>query len=179
MPDLNYERDIAIDCEALDVEWVQQPELMRRYANHMADTKRDMDDAKERLDVMKAQLDREIRADPSKFGLDKLTESAVQSTILLQREYTDASKVYSDARYEYDIAGAAVRALDQKKTALENLVRLLAASYFAGPQAPRDLSKQWIEHTERGESNARVRMARTRKKASHSVEKENENGRIA
>ena len=164
MEQLDYEKDTAIDPDALDVEWVQQATLMGRYAAHAANMKREMDDAKERLDVVRARLDMAIRANPGQYGLEKVTEAAVQSTILLQKEYTEQNEALSTARYEYDMASAAVRAIDTKKTALENLVRLLGASYFAGPKAPRDLSHEWTERTGRRDSNARVKMTRTRQR---------------
>lgn len=163
MEELDYTADICIDPTALDVEWLRQADLMRKYATHAADTKQAVDDAKERLDVVKAQLDRDIRRDPALFGLDKVTEAAVQNTILLQEEYAESNQAWAEARYEHDIAIAVVRAIDQKKTALENLVRLLTASYFAGPQTPRDVSREWQERNERREANARVRMKRRTK----------------
>jgi len=161
MPEhLNYEEDIQIDCNALDVEWVQQPELMRKYSNYAADTRREVDNTKERLDVGKAKLELEVRQSPEQFGLEKVTESAIQSTILLQQEYQNLIKEYNDAKYENNVAEAAVRAVDQRKTALENLVRLLAASYFAGPQSPRDLSQEVLKDTERKMKNAKVKLKR-------------------
>jgi len=163
MDNLNYEEDVQIDHNALDVEWVQQPELMRKYTHHAADTKRDMDNAKERLEVGRAKLDMDIRNNPTKYGLEKTTESAVQSTIILQGEYQKLSRDYTDAKYENDVAMAVVRAVDQRKTALENLVRLLNASYFAGPQSPRDLNHELLEEKKRKDRNAKVKINRKRK----------------
>lgn len=144
--ELDYERDVGIDEQALDIEWLQQASLMYRYAKHQAQTRKAMDEAKERLDYVRASLEMDIRANPDKYGLSKVTEAAIASTILLQGGYQGASKAYINAKYENEIAGATVRAIDQKKTALENMVRLLAASYFAGPQAPRDLRVEWGEY---------------------------------
>lgn len=161
--DLNYEQDVSIDETALDVEWLQQSNLMYKYAKYQAETKKAMDEAKERLDFIKAKVEMDIRANPENYGLSKVTESAVASTILLQPGYLEASKKYVEARYENDIAVAAVRAIDQKKTALENLVKLLSVSYFAGPSAPRDLSLEWNEHIKRKEQkelNKNVKIRR-------------------
>ena len=161
--DLNYERDVSIDETALDVEWLQQPNLMYKYAKYQAETKKAMDEAKERLDFIKAKLEMDIRANPENYGLSKVTESAIASTILLQPEYQEVSKKYIEAKYENDVAVAAVRAIDQKKTALENLVKLLNVSYFAGPSAPRDLSLEWNEHIKRKEQkelNKNVKIKR-------------------
>ena len=158
--DLNYEEDIRIDPTALDVEWLEQPELMRKYAQHVAEMEKLRDAAKERLDVGKARIEMEIRNDPKKFGLEKVTEGSVQSTILLQDEYRQLVQEYNDSKYEYGVAVAAVRAVDQRKTALENLVKLLTASYFAGPKAPRDLYQEHLDHVERKRNNAKVKISR-------------------
>ena len=162
--DLNYEEDIRIDPTALDVEWLEQPELMRKYAQHVAEMEKLRDAAKERLDVGKARIEMEIRNDPKKFGLEKMTEGSIQSTILLQDEYKRLVQDYNDAKYEYGVAVAAVRAVDQRKTALENLVKLLTASYFAGPKAPRDLYQEHLDHVERKRNNAKVKISRKGRK---------------
>lgn len=161
--DLNYEQDVSIDETALDVEWLQQANLMYKYARYHAETKKAMDEAKERLDFIKAKLEMDIRANPEDYGLSKVTESAIASTVLLQSEYQEASKKYIEAKYENDVATAAVRAIDQKKTALENLVKLLSVNYFAGPSAPRDLPLEWNEHIKRREQkelNKNVKIKR-------------------
>ena len=161
--ELHYEQDVSSDETALDVEWLQQPNLMYKYAKHQAETKKAMEEAKERLDFLKAKLEMDIRANPGDYGLSKVTESAIASTVLLQPEYQEASKKYVEARYENDVAAAAVRAIDQKKTALENLVKLLSVSYFAGPSAPRDLSLEWnerIKRREQKEHNKNVKIKR-------------------
>ncbi len=156
----NYEEDIKIDPNALDAEWLEQADLMRKYAKHAADTRKAADDAKEALDVGKARIEMDIRTSPQQYGLEKVTEGAIQSTILLQEEYQTLVKEYNDAKYENEVAVAVVRAIDQKKTALENLVKLLAASYFAGPQAPRDLYAENLEHQKRKKDNAKVKIQR-------------------
>lgn len=163
--DLNYEQDVSIDETALDVEWLQQSNLMYKYARYQAETKKAMDEAKERLDFIRAKVEMDIRANPESYGLSKVTESAIASTILLQPEYQEASKKYIEAKYENDVATAAVRAIDQKKTALENLVKLLSVSYFAGPSAPRDLSLKWTEHIKRREQKEHNKNVKIRRRA--------------
>jgi len=169
---LDFEKDVAIDESALDVEWLRQADLMHRYSVYAAKTHRYMDEMKERLDVVKAKLDLDIRSNPDKYGLSKVTESVVQSTILLQDEYQEMSKKYRDARYEYEIALAATRALDQKKTALENLVRLLGMDYFAGPSAPRDIGDEWARHAKEMAQKEQNKRVRIRKRLSADAEQE-------
>lgn len=161
---LNYAEDVKIDPNALDVEWLEQPELMRKYAKHSADTKRAMDEAKERFEIGRARIEMDIRSDPAAYGLSKATEASIQSTVLLQKEYQELSQEYQEARYENDVAIAVVRAVDQRKTALENLVRLLSASYFAGPQSPRDLYQENLENIKRKKENSKVKVPQRKKK---------------
>lgn len=153
---MGFEEDVSIDPSALDTEWLEQPSRMMRYCKIAAETKREVDWAKERLDVVRAELDQGIRSDPERFGLGKVTEGAIQNTILLQPSYRQAVDDFVMAKYENDMANAAVKSVDQVKTALENLVRLHGQQYFAGPQVPRDLGKEWEERQRQRLANERV-----------------------
>lgn len=159
---MNYERDMAIDESGLDVEWLAQPRLMMKYAQIASETKRKADLKKEELEIVKAQLDSAVRANPEQYGIVKVTESAIQSAIILQEQYQTISKELIDARYEQDMARYAVQAVGDRKDALENLVRLHAAQYFAGPKIPRDLDKEWEAKIKQDEANAKVRINRRR-----------------
>ncbi|OQC75323.1 MAG: hypothetical protein BWX44_00054 [Spirochaetes bacterium ADurb.Bin001] len=164
--ELDYEKDMGIDETALDIEWLRQPELMNKYVRYQAEMRKRMDQAKERLDYIKARLEKNIRSNPDEYGLGKVTEGSISSTILCQKEYQDASQVHIKAKFENDVAIAAVKAIDQKKTALENLVKLLGVNYFAGPSAPRDLSVVWNEQVKqrsRKENNKNIKITRKRK----------------
>jgi len=144
--DLDYERDVNIDEMALDVEFLEQPRLMLRYCKHAAETKRWLDLAKEKLEVEKAKLGKDIRAHPENYGVEKVTESSVQDAVLMSKSHQDAAAEFADARYENEIAVGVLRSLDQRKTALENLVRLQGMSYFASPSVPRDLPLERQKH---------------------------------
>ncbi len=163
MSELNYEQDIKIDADSLDTEWLEQAELMRKYGKHLARTERDMDNAKERLEAGKARIEMDIRNNPEKYDLSKVTEGAISSTIALQDDYRELIKKYNEAKYEYGVAYAAVQAMHQRKKALENLVQLLNMSYFAGPKAPRDLSAEQLNQTERKRQNSKVKIQQRKK----------------
>lgn len=160
--ELQYEKDVKIDPDALDVCWLEQADLMRRYAVHAAQTERELDNAKEALDTGKAEIEMLIRADPASWGLEKVTEGAIQSTIQLQDQYEELNTRYIDAKYEHNVARAAVRAIEQRRAALENLVQLLKASYFAGPKEIRDLTEEKVKHERDKKANAQVKMKRKR-----------------
>jgi len=161
MTKLDFESDIEIDETALDVEWLDQPRLMLRYCKHAADMRREVDLAKEALDVARAEADRAIRKSPSEYGIEKVTEASVQAAITTHKSYQEAVARHIEAKYEYEVALAAVRSFEQRKTALENLVRLHGASYFSGPSVPRDLSLEKQRAERRRASNEKVRIRRT------------------
>lgn len=141
--DMDYDADVSIDETALDLEWIDHPRRMMAYCAHVAAAQRELDLSKERLDVVKAELDQQIRSDPEKYGLGtRVTEGSVQSAITVQPEYQDATKSFITRKYEHGIAQGVVRAFEHRKSALENLVRLHGQNYFAGPAVPRDLSDE-------------------------------------
>jgi hypothetical protein len=151
---MNYEQDIRIDNSALDVEWLEQAALFMKYARHSAQTMRDLDEAKQALDVVKAELDLDIREHPEEHNVSKVTEGAIQSAIILSEKYKKSFKVYLESKFENDMASKAINAMNQRKEALENLVRLHSQSYFAGPKIPRDLA--WERDQKQKKANAQV-----------------------
>lgn len=156
---MDYSKDIEIDQSALDVEWLEQPRLMFKYAKMCAEAKRNLDLTKERLDVIRAEVDRKVRSDPKEYGITKITESGVANTILTVPEYQAASRDLIEAKYEFEMARAAVSSVEQRKDSLENLVRLHGQQYFAGPSIPRDLSKEWQQRQAQRNSDAEAAAA--------------------
>lgn len=140
---MNYEQDIQIDPTALDVEWVQQASLVLKYNRLVTEWERTVERSKRNLDVITAELDSKIRKNPDKYGLDKVTETGVAWAVKVQPEYEEAYTEYLEARYEASMAQAASRALQDKRSALENLVRLHGQNYFAGPNLPREIDQEW------------------------------------
>ena len=157
---MDYKSDVEIDPDALDVEWIEQPRRFMAYAEEFAKAKANLDAAKEALDVIDAKLGLAIRAMPAAYKLDKVTESAVQAVVLLDSQHVKAAQRVAEAKFAEDIAGAAVRAMDTKKAALESLVRLHGQQYFAGPSVPRELGAKVLEQraAKRSRDGVRARL---------------------
>lgn len=136
---------IQIDRNSLDDEWVEQPGLYHRYAVALADAKQELDYEKANLDLVKAELDADIRTDPEAYGLARTTESAIESTILTQKRYRVAQKKVREAKHRVDVLSAAVGALDHRRKALENLVSLFLADYYSKPKAPDGAREKMAE----------------------------------
>ena len=130
----------------LDEEWLEQPKLYFEKAEEAADARRRLDNAKTAYDVAKARKDQFIRRNPAKYGLDaKPTQSAIAAKVDMDPTVQEAGQAVVDAKYDADIAQAAVVALDHRKRALTMLVELHQSNYFAEPrvsnQASRGLDK--------------------------------------
>lgn len=160
---INYERDATIDESALDVEFLEQTSLMMRYAEQASLTRMVADNAKDDLEVVRAELDKKIRQNPSEYGFDKLTENMVSNTILLQPEYQEASKTLIQANYEAGLARYAAQAISDRKNCLEALVKLHGQQYFAGPKVPRDLIQEASKRKTQEGVDAKIKMTRKKK----------------
>ena len=124
-----------LDVNRLDEEWVRQPALYHEHAMILADARQSHEQKKAELEVLAAEIDRDVRTRPSAFGLEKITEAVVANTVLIQPPYRLLQKEVIEAKHNVAIAESAVAALDHRKKALENLVQLRLSDYFSEPRA--------------------------------------------
>lgn len=146
---LNFEEDVVVNQYELDKEWVHQPLLMIAYGQSEARAKLASDMSKERVEVIRASLSKNIRENPQAYDLSKVTETAIENNIQVSDEYLDAVQKMLDARYEYELARAATTAIATKKEALENLVKLYGMQYFADPVANKEDTDKILANKEK------------------------------
>lgn len=149
----------SVDSENLDEEWIGQGDFAYFWYREHANAKLEQQNAKQELDVTKADLDKEIRDDPEEgYGLkEKPTEASITACILVQPEYKAAIRRLAKANHRVDICFAATRAVEHKKAALENLVYLHGQNYFSEPK-----SKGKIDGDEMDRKSLTKRTAKTR-----------------
>lgn len=155
-----YEEELQIDMYALETEWVDQPRRFFKYAEALAEAKHDLDKAKEALEVKKANLDQAIRQAPESYGLGgKVTEAGIGNAIILDETYGKLRNRVHEASHLVELLGAAVRAFDQRKCALENLVRLHGQQYFSAPEVTEvsQETRESIKTAERDDLRKRQR----------------------
>jgi len=181
---LNYEKDVQIDQNTLDVEWCKQPILFAVYSEQAAKAKAALDKAKDVYDQVYAETNFAIRKTPVSYWErimgdekpPKIVEAFYTSMLDIVRmregeELNKARIVYAEAKYNYDIVSSATKTLDQKKTALEYLVKLLQLNYFSTPVAEDADDKEWGEAAEEKQS------ANLRKRASLQLVVDNTEGK--
>jgi len=128
-----FENDRSIDKFELDEEWKKQPDLYFKWADLFAKASLLVDKIKDALEVRKAQIDKAVRANPKDFGIEKVTNEAINNIVILDDEYRKLSQELIQAKYEESVLGAVVKTMEHKKQALENIVKLFLNNYYAEP----------------------------------------------
>ncbi len=144
----------GIDLDRLEEECVRQPELIYKAVMELAQARKDLEQAKVDLELTGAELDRDIRRNPARFGLEKVTETVVEKTVTWQVQYQNAQRTLLDAKHAVDVLQAAVTALEHRKKSVELSVQLWAMAYFGEPKVPREARTRLDED---GKQHARSR----------------------
>ncbi len=123
--------NVEIDENNLDRECINLPSQYLRAATAAAECRRAVAEAERSLDLVESDLSKEIRSNPSGFGLEKITEAALKATVIAQPAYQKVERRVAQARYESDLAQALVWAMENKKKSLSMLVELHGLGYFS------------------------------------------------
>lgn len=128
MPDKNM---FVIDKAHLDQEWEKQSVLTFELTEENAKCQFQYDAAKRRYEVVRAEVNLDVRRNPAKYGFaSKPTEPAIEALINANREVCEAATAVQQARYDLDMSKAGVSAVDSKRKALEALTQLTAINYY-------------------------------------------------
>ena len=125
---------VEIDEHHLDRECIRLPHDYLKAAHRAAEAERDVEEHKRALDVVCADGAQSIRSDPAKYGLEKITESAIKELVQSSQEYQTTLRRLHTAEHEARLAKALVAAMGHKKSALTMLVELHGMAYFANPK---------------------------------------------
>ena len=122
-----------IDRNNLVQEWNDHSEIYGEYARKLADAKFEYEKECAILEVMKADLDKKIRANPEKYEI-KLTENSIKNCITCDKKIIDQNKKILEIKHNTDILQAAIYTFEHRKKALENLVTLLLGNFYSMPK---------------------------------------------
>lgn len=146
---LELDNDRTINPSQLDVEAIRQADVFFKWAERAIHARAKVDRLKFDVDTFLAKTEMLIRCNPAKYGLDKVTESAIAARARMDEEYVKLYTRLLEAKTEAGLLDQAVAAMEQRKRMLEILVTLHGQEYFAGPSVPRSLVDAWKEHQER------------------------------
>lgn len=136
----DFAKCLKLDKNMLDVHALEQAELFHTWATKWAAAQVRRDQAKDRLNVARAESDDEIRKDPGSYGWDATkspTEKFIESQVLQHKTYKDALDEYQTAVEEANMLMVAKDAIEIRGKSLDILARLFTAGYFSTKPAER------------------------------------------
>lgn len=156
---MSFSQDVNIDKNNLDYEWIQQARLFNKYSELYANAMFERDKNKERLSLVKAQIDGDIRKDPESYGFTgKPTEPAIASLIQQDERYTDAQSDYISSVRDMNIIAGTKIAMEHKKSALEALAKLYLSGYWSEARIPGEARKKYETEEETKALNKSSRL---------------------
>ena len=126
--------NLFIDENNLLAEWQSQASLMLEYGIRYADALQEEDEARARVSVTQAKLDKKIRDDPEAYGVGKTTEASILNAVQAHPDYIEAQETLNAARCDARVFQAAVTALAHRKSALQGMTDLYLRQWFADPK---------------------------------------------
>lgn len=130
MEGFNVEADLSIDKFQLDKECISHPGIFYRYLNAAVEAEQEVANKKDYLKVLIANTQIRIRENFNNEG-KKVTEGLIGAAVESDPDVIEAEKSLRMAQETSTKLNTAVRALDTKKSALDNLVKLYCAGYFS------------------------------------------------
>jgi len=161
--ELNYQHDVQIDPNGLDLAWLNQAKLAIDYGNYYAKCLAAERQAEQNVKLVRSELQSAALADPSLCSGGKATAIAVEAYYRTHPRHVAAKEEYLRTHAELVTAEIAKREIAvSRKAALQNLVTLHGQQYFASPSIPRDLTRTEVEQQVGVETNRRM-ARRTRR----------------
>jgi len=166
MTKLDYEKDMQIDPDALDIEWLEQASLALKYGKHACDLRAEVKRLEEKVKTVRSELIRKANNDPEGCcNKAKPNAADIEAYYRSHDDYKSIVAMAQEAEYELEFAELAKNEICYtRKAALENLVTLHGQQYFAGPKVPRDISKEWEAKQRQRNANTTVAHSMRRKR---------------
>ncbi len=160
---MSFSEDVFIDKTRLDFEWLNQARLFNKYSELYANAMFERDKKKERLALIKAQIDHDIRQDPESYGFTgKPTEPAIASLIQQDNRFIEAQSELTEANRDMNVIIGTKIAMEHKKSALEVLAKLYLAGYWGEARIPGEVRKKYNSESETEALNQSKRLIRRR-----------------
>jgi len=149
MSELNFAEDVAIDLDDLHEEWRSHAYKRKAYADEVAFLDKQVKQQAKFIDVKKTNVKEatgnlilEIKAQEPKMTVQQVDATVAGHPQLktVEKEYADAQNELINMEYDLNMAKNALKAMDDRKTALENEVILWSRDYFSTPREKREIA---------------------------------------
>ena len=121
---------LAIDINKLHYVAQGQADLAMEAGELFANAKAEAKQKKMTYEIIQAEVDRDIRANPDTYGLSKVTETVVKSTVVVDAAVRSALTELIEAEKESDLTSALVNAYQHRKSMIQAEVQLFVNNYW-------------------------------------------------
>lgn len=168
--ELNYKKDSKIDIQALDIEWLNQPTLERKYIEQAGELRKKAKLAHEEVKTVRSELIAEANKYPEDCcGKEKPNAADIEAYYRTNDKYKEAKLELIEAEDAAQVAEDMKNLIHFTRTkALEELVNLHQQGYFAGPTVPRNINRE-IEKREEAKKERKRRLSERLKKTSRKL----------
>lgn len=123
--------NLEIDIYSLEKECATNPQELYDAGMAYAEANYAYAAAKMERELMEAETNQNVRADPKKYKLEKITENAISNTVTTDKNVIKAKNKEMAAYYEMEKARAMRDAVSQKASLLKQEVTLWVTNYYA------------------------------------------------
>lgn len=139
---MGYKSDLEVDSSDLVRCWSEQPLLLMKYGEFHANAVLQRDRLKEKIKLKRAELSRDIRRNPGKHGMDKVTEGAIEVEIDLNSEIQGLQDELLEKERAVNVMSTAKVAFEHRRKALEGETSLHLTGYFSEVRLPKRIREE-------------------------------------
>lgn len=156
MKELDLDADLRIDPLELDVEWIRQPVIYKKWGKQYAKAQKKAERAEQAVKVCKAELVNKICKRPKKHtGKEKPTGQQIEAAYRDHPKHKRLKEELAEAHFEANMLREAMTALRQRRDALTQLTSLHGQEYFSTPKHTKALDKRLVDKMEKAKEGAR------------------------
>lgn len=130
----DFEKLLEVDEYDLPREIRRQAKRYYRVSRLLADARYDQAEAASELEAVRAETAMNIRQMPAAFDVAKVTDSSVKEALEANPKVRKFVRKLNRAKRRVDLLKGLVDGMDQKRSMLENIVRLQLGGLYASPQ---------------------------------------------
>ncbi len=144
----NRKELVKVDFSNLHGNWQNSADIFMDYSDESAKVTMRLDKLRERMSIREADLDMWIRTDPDKYGISKITDSAIKAQVIADNDCQQYRDEIIELTYESNILKGAVKSHEKRSKSMEWITQLWIKNYFAvrGPHLDKDMLQKSIDN---------------------------------
>jgi hypothetical protein len=149
MSNLDYKQDMKVDKYNLEIEWERHTSMYLDYMKAEVEAQDIKDRAERRMDLVKAEMELKIRANPKKYGIEKASEASIKGRALTSTRYQEAVEEYLVAAKRARTLLGVMKGMEHRKRQLTELDHLYTSGYYSSSRPSTEGISNARQHRQR------------------------------